>query len=78
MAEPRYTVVVKLEIGEYRGEWTGKEIRMEPEYTIVCNSPSREFAELVYKRLTASGHTGFCTLPDDHQGQCAARPTKGE
>lgn len=55
MAEPRYSVIVTFDIGSYVGEWTGKEERMEKQYTILCESPSKEYAQLLYKSIIA-GH----------------------
>lgn len=57
MAEPRYSVTVTFDIGSYVGEWTGNEERMPQQYTVLCQSPSKKYAELLYKSLIA-GH-GF-------------------
>jgi len=55
MAEPRYSVTVTFDIGLYIGEWTGKEERMKKQYTILCESPSKEYAQLLYDSIIA-GH----------------------
>ncbi|MCU1305148.1 MAG: hypothetical protein JWQ87_5432 [Candidatus Sulfotelmatobacter sp.] len=52
MAEPRYTVTVTFSIGLYVGEWTGQEVQMEPQTITMCNSPSKAYAELLYRRIS--------------------------
>lgn len=56
-AEPKYSVIVTLCIGSYVGEWTGKEPKMEEQSTILCQSPSKKYAELMYKRIV--GNTAY-------------------
>ena len=50
-AKPIYTVTLTFSIGEYQGEWDGAEEKMSESATILCQSPSREYAELFYQRL---------------------------
>jgi hypothetical protein len=52
MVTPRYSVVVTLNIGEYKGQWTGNEEKMTEKRTVLCLSPSKNYAELLYKSLT--------------------------
>ena len=52
MAEPRYRVTITLSMGPYVGAWAGDEPEMEEQSTtILCESPSKEYAESLYKRL---------------------------
>lgn len=69
MSEPRYSVTVTFQIGLYVGEWTGEEVRMEDQYTILCQSPSKEYAELLYKNLIAGRSFAFKEPPDDAAGR---------
>lgn len=50
-AKPIYCITLIFDIGAYRGEWDGHEERMERQHTTLCQSESREFAELLYKRI---------------------------
>lgn len=52
-AKAYFSVKVIFGIGSWRGEWSGKEERMDEQYTILCDSPSKEYAELLYKNLIA-------------------------
>jgi hypothetical protein len=46
MAEPRYRVTITFSMGPYVGAWAGDEPEMEEQSTtILCESPSKEYAE---------------------------------
>jgi hypothetical protein len=51
MAEPRYRVTITFSMGLFVGEWAGDEQEMDEQSTILCESPSKEYAESLYKRL---------------------------
>lgn len=51
-AQPKYFVEVRFGIGQYEGEWTGEEEKMETQVTTMCLSPSKKYAQLLYKSLT--------------------------
>jgi len=67
-AEPIYTVTVQFQIGEYRGEWTGREIKLEPQCKIVCESPSRGYAGLVFKRLAGLAYAAAPSEQGEQDG----------
>ena len=50
MAQPIYGVIVSFGIIKYEGEWTGQEKTIEDQ-CVIRESPSREYAELLFKRL---------------------------
>jgi len=50
-AKPKYAVILKVCIGQYEGDWDGQEQKYEDKVTILSETPSQEYAELMYKNL---------------------------
>lgn len=76
MARPKYSVTVTFGIGSYIGNWTGDEPKMEEEYTFLCRTFDKEYAEQMYRKIVAKHektkmHVTHGDVRKCLEGQCA-------
>lgn len=57
-AKPVYTVSIKVGIDSYKGDWSGDEPQMVKRDAILCESSSREYAELMFERIVKAEARG--------------------